>query len=142
MAEPDEQAQLSADEIRQLYHDPRVGLCCLKAFVQKVRGRATPAAIRKALDADETFALNVPRTRPRSLRPAIVRGDVDDTWACDLVVMDNVRAENDNYRNTPFVLEEQPDLITKEGTLRHSNRDQLKGKVTSICTPAHGGSVR
>jgi len=66
MAEPDEQGQLNADEIRQLYHDPRLGLCGLKAFVQKLRGRATPAAIRKALDADEPFALNVPRTRRRS----------------------------------------------------------------------------
>ena len=88
---------LSADEIRALYEDPATGLKGLTAFIHDLKGRASPSAIRSALERVEPWALNASHRAPKERKRVVVR-TLDGVWGMDLADMQTYAPDNDGYR--------------------------------------------
>ena len=88
---------LSTEEIQALYKAPATGLCGLTAFQKRLKGQATPSAIRAAVEPLEAYALNRPRKAPTQRRRVVVSA-VDETWGMDLAVLETHAAENDGFK--------------------------------------------
>ena len=91
---------LTDAQIRQRYRDPRQGLKGLAAFAKELRREhpdVSAAQVRRALMAEESFALNARRVNPPERRRVVVRG-LDDTWTCDLADVSNVSTENNGVK--------------------------------------------
>jgi hypothetical protein len=89
---------LSVDEIQELYKDPTTGLCGLRAFQQRLKGQATPSAIRDAILPLEAYALNRPREHPKERRRIVVH-TLNETWGMDLADLGvDLAKDNSGFR--------------------------------------------
>ena len=87
---------LTADEIRAEYAKPE-NLQGIHAFIQKLRGRATAAAIKQALRGSDAYALNKQRVVHPSTRRVKVRG-LNNVWGVDLADLSAHAAANDGIQ--------------------------------------------
>ena len=88
---------LTDAQIRERYKDPRVGLKGLPAFIKELQGQASASQVRRALQADEAWALGARREQPKERRRVVVRG-LDEVWCADLADVSAHAGENEGVR--------------------------------------------
>ena len=69
----------------------------MSAFQLRLKGQATPAALKKAIEPLEAYALNRPRKQPVQRRRVVVSA-VDETWGMDLAVLETYADVNDGFK--------------------------------------------